>query len=475
MIKNRLNRHIKIINYLKQNLLLIFTLFGVTIGAILGIFLRKYELSANSITLIGLCGNIFIRLLKMLILPLIVSSIISGISELNLQTCGKLGLRTIIYYLLTTFVAVIVGIIFIMTIKPGVKTNIQPTLVSGENQYINAFDSFTDLIRNLIPENIIRACLYQVKTVYYPIKPNFSTNNSIQYTAKQEYVEATNVLGIILFCVFFGIVVSSLGQRGQIMVDIFSVLNEIVMKFISIVMILSPIGIGSLIAEKLLVIPDLQSTMLKLGMYMLCIVLGLIFHGFIILPIIFFIFTRRNPLTYTKNMLQAIVTAFGTASSAATLPVTFKCLEEKNHIDPRVTRFVLPIGATVNMDGTALYEASAAIFIAQLNNIQLSYGNIITISITSTLASIGAASIPSAGLITLILVLNAVGLPIDDISLLLTIDWFLDRIRTAVNVLGDSFGAGIVHRLSKDELSKFDYTSKDETIALNHVIAINNV
>jgi solute carrier family 1 (high affinity glutamate transporter) protein 2 len=160
-------------------------------------------------------------------------------------------------------------------------------------------------------------------------------------------------------------------------------------------------------------------------------------------------------------MLQAWLMAIATSSSAATLPVTFRCLEENNKIDRRVTRFVVPIGATVNMDGTALYEAVAVIFIAQMNGIPLSVGQVITISLTATLASIGAASIPSAGVVTMLLVLTAAGLPTDDVSIILLVDWFLDRLRTSINVLGDSYGAGIVYHLSKSELAAQDAAALD--------------
>ena len=166
--------------------------------------------------------------------------------------------------------------------------------------------------------------------------------------------------------------------------------------------------------------------------------------------------TRTLPFRFISNMANAITTAFGTASSAATLPVTIESLESKNGVDPRIARFVLPIGATINMDGTALYEAVAAIFISQVRNMDLSLGQVIAVSITSTAASIGAAGIPQAGLVTMVMVLETVGLPAEDVTLILAVDWLLDRFRTAINVLGDSFGAALVYQLSKKELAAFD-------------------
>ncbi|XP_016101253.1 putative sodium-dependent excitatory amino acid transporter glt-3 [Sinocyclocheilus grahami] len=218
----------------------------------------------------------------------------------------------------------------------------------------------------------------------------------------------------------------------------------------------SPVGIASLICGKIAAIGDLEVVARQLGMYMVTVIVGLIIHGGLILPVIFFAVTRKNPFTFYSGIFQAWITALGTASSAGTLPVTFRCLEENLKIDKRVTRFVLPIGATINMDGTALYEAVAAIFIAQMNDISLDGGQIVTVSMTATLASVGAASIPSAGLVTMLLILTAVGLPTQDISLLVAVDWLLDRMRTSINVVGDSFGAGIVDHLSRAELAVID-------------------
>ena len=186
-----------------------------------------------------------------------------------------------------------------------------------------------------------------------------------------------------------------------------------------------------------------------------------------VLPAIYTIVTKKIPLKFIANMTNAITTAFGTGSSSATLPVTINLLETKNKVDPRVCRFVLPIGATINMDGTALYEAVAAIFIAQVNNLNLSLGQICAVSITATAASIGAAGIPQAGLVTMVMVLETVGLPPDDITIILAVDWLLDRFRTTINVVGDSVGAGIVNHLSAGELDAMDkMDEREETIPL---------
>ncbi|KAJ1170249.1 hypothetical protein NDU88_002129 [Pleurodeles waltl] len=192
----------------------------------------------------------------------------------------------------------------------------------------------------------------------------------------------------------------------------------------------------------------------KLGFYAITVVCGLVVHGLFILPMMYLFITKKNPIVFIRGVLQALLIALATSSSSATLPITFKCLLENNHIDRRVARFVLPVGATINMDGTALYEAVAAIFIAQVNNYELDFGQIITISITATAASIGAAGIPQAGLVTMVIVLTSVGLPTDDITLIIAVDWALDRFRTMINVLGDALAAGIMAHVCRKDFEK---------------------
>ncbi|KAK1786556.1 hypothetical protein P4O66_003007 [Electrophorus voltai] len=215
-----------------------------------------------------------------------------------------------------------------------------------------------------------------------------------------------------------------------------------------------PFGIVFLVAGKILEMDDLSSMGKKLGFYVITVVMGLILHGLFILPTMYFFITKKSPVVYIRGILQALLISLATSSSSATLPITFKCLLENNHIDRRIIRFVLPVGATINMDGTALYEAVAAIFIAQVNNYDLDFGQIVTISITATAASIGAAGIPQAGLVTMVIVLTSVGLPTDDITLIIAVDWALDRFRTMVNVMGDALATGIMAHICRNDFVK---------------------
>jgi len=224
-------------------------------------------------------------------------------------------------------------------------------------------------------------------------------------------------------------------------------LDIVITTIVGLIMWYSPIGIASLIAAKILEISDIISTVRMLAIYMLTVIAGLAIHLFGTLPLIYFLASRKNPYKFMKGLTQAAATALGTTSSAASLPVTLRCLEENNHVESRFTKFVLHVGSMINMDGTALYEAVASIFIAQLNGMNLSAGQVLTVSLTATFVSIGAASIPNAGLVTMLIVLTSVGLPVDDIKMIIAVDWFLGRLRTCVNVLGDGFGCGFVQNM----------------------------
>lgn len=211
---------------------------------------------------------------------------------------------------------------------------------------------------------------------------------------------------------------------------------------------------------RLLVSTDLGSFFKSVGFYIGTVLLGLIIHGFITLPLIYFVVTRKNPYKFMIGIFEVIMTALGTSSSLAAMPVTFRVLEQKMGIDKRIVRFCIPIGATINMDGAALYEAVSAIFVAQARHVELDAVKIIIIALTATLASIGTAGIPQGGLVTFIIVLNAVGLPAADVSLMFMVDWFCDRFCTCLNVLGDSYGCAIVAHLSKKDLEAVDEAEK---------------
>ncbi|XP_068820825.1 excitatory amino acid transporter 5 [Capricornis sumatraensis] len=469
----------------KRNGLLILSVLSVTVGCLLGFFLRTRRLSPQEISYFQFPGELLMRMLKMLILPLVVSSLMSGLASLDAKTSSRLGILTVAYYLWTTFVAVIVGIIMVSIIHPGGAAQKEMTEQSGK-PIMSSADPLLDLIRNMFPANLVEATFKQYRTKTTPVvkSPTVASeeapsqriliygvqeengsrvqNFALDLTPPPEVVyksepgtsDGMNVLGIVIFSATMGIMLGRMGDSGAPLVSFCQCLNESVMKIVAVAVWYFPFGIVFLIAGKILEMDNPTTVGKKLGFYAVTVVCGLVVHGLFILPLLYFFITKKNPIVFIRGILQALLIALATSSSSATLPITFKCLLENNHIDRRIARFVLPVGATINMDGTALYEAVAAIFIAQVNNYELDFGQIITISITATAASIGAAGIPQAGLVTMVIVLTSVGLPTDDITLIIAVDWALDRFRTMINVLGDALAAGIMAHICRKDFAQ---------------------
>uniref|UniRef100_A0A674BZS7 Amino acid transporter n=1 Tax=Salmo trutta TaxID=8032 RepID=A0A674BZS7_SALTR len=482
--------------FLRRNLFVLLTIAAVALGVMLGFALRPHNLTLREIKYFAFPGELLMRMLQMLVLPLIVSSLVTGISSLDSKASGKMGMRAVGYYMVTTLIAVFIGIVIVIVIKPGKGHRDSPVASSSTIEPVQAADAFLDLIRNMFPPNLVEACFKQYKTVY---KKTIHTKNvtvalsltdslnateaalavnmsRVLQTIQETVVEmipvsgssnGVNALGLVVFSMCFGLVIGSMKQQGQALRDFFDCLNEAIMRLVAIIIWYAPVGILFLIAAKIVEMKNLAEVGGQLGMYTVSVIVGLLIHGLFVLPLLYFLVTRKNPYTFMAGLLQALITALGTSSSSATLPITFRCLEENNRVDKRVTRFILPVGATINMDGTALYEAVAAIFIAQVNDMELNFGQILTISITATAASIGAAGIPQAGLVTMVIVLTSVGLPTEDITLIIAVDWFLDRLRTTTNVLGDSIGAGIVEHLSRQELQSQDVEVGNSVIEEN--------
>ncbi|XP_054931442.1 excitatory amino acid transporter 3 isoform X2 [Dermacentor andersoni] len=441
--------------FLRHNRLTVATIAAVVAGIVLGIVLRPLgPFSKRQLMYINFPGEMFLRMLRGLILPLITSSMVAAVGALDARLSGRIGLRAVVYYFSTTFLAIVLGIVLVTGLQPGAGDSDTSTSKESKARLVTTADTLMDLIRNAFPPNVIEACVTQFSTIV--IKPPGNATNTSMYDWDYKTVQdpGTNILGLIVFCIALGATVGQMGESGKPLLDIFTCLSDAMMIITKLVVWFSPVGVMFLVMAKMLEMQDFSIVAGQVGLYTLTVLLGLLLHGFVVLPLIYWLVMRQPPFRFLLDMLQAIATAFGTASSSATLPVTISTLEDKVKVDPKVVRFCIPIGATINMDGTALYEAVAAIFIAQVRKVPLDVGKVIAISVTATAASIGAAGIPQAGLVTMVMVLNAVGLPADDITLIIVVDWFLDRFRTAINVLGDAVGACVVERLSLKDLEK---------------------
>jgi len=390
-----------------------YIIIGIVVGIILGLLLGWFL--GESMSWASILGTIFINALKMIVIPLIVTSMITGVISLgDVRRLGKTGIKTLLYYIMTTGISVIIGIILVNIIQPGVLaggSQALGTAIAHPGKY-----SIMDVVIGMIPPNIVKA------------------------------MSETQVLPLIIFSLVLGGIITTMKERGKILGDFFQASNEAIMKFVHIIMLFAPFGVFGLIAGKFAEAGGAAfgDELLKLGKYFITVLIGLSIHAVFVLPLILKYVGKASPRKYASGMVQALITAFSTASSSATLPVTMECVEEVNGVNHKASSFVLPLGATINMDGTALYEAVAAIFIAQMYGIHLSLGQQVVIFFTANLAAIGAAGIPQAGLVTMVMVLESVNLPVEGIASILAVDWFLDRFRTTVNVWGDSVGAAVI-------------------------------
>lgn len=439
--------------WLRENLLLFLTFSGVVSGFVLGLGLRHLELESETILLLAYPGELFMRLLKLMILPLIIASLITGAASLNAKMNGMIAMRTIAFFMATSLLAACIGLILVIIIHPGTP-EIKAVVGSGtqEEKKIEILDNFLDLGRNVVPDNLFQATFQTAGTKYEEEK----VNNTTLYKKALAYRSGTNTLGIIFFCLTFGTVLGSIGRKADPVVNFFRIIDEVIMKMVNGIMWISPVGISSVICAKILGVANLSSVMSQLGMFILTACSGIFIFQFVIYQAIYFFFIRKNPFKFWWGLFQAWMTAFATASTAAALPITFRCMDEKNKVDPRISKFVLPIGATVNMDGTALFVTVASIFIAQMNDIPLNAGSYATVVLTATAASIASASVPSAALVLMMIVLTAIEAPVADVSLLWAIDWFVDRCRTTNNMMGDCYCAAVVEALSRKELDAMD-------------------
>jgi proton glutamate symport protein len=371
----------------------------------------------SSVNYISPLGDLFLQALKMLIVPLVLTSIITGVTGISSgSNLGRLGLKTIIYYMGTSLAAILTGLILVNLIKPGIGSNL------GFKESIDNLGitnvSLQQTLMNIIPSNIVKS------------------------------LAEGEMLAIIFFALLFGyFITKSESHSKEFLTNLFSSLFEVMMKMTMFVIKFAPLGVFGIIV-KLTVQQSAQGKLFEvlghLGIYMATVLIGLLLHLFVTLPLMLKFIGKVSPLKHFTALREVILTAFSTSSSNATLPLTIEAVELNCGVSNKISSFTLPLGATINMDGTALYECVAAMFIAQAYGIELSFAQQAIVVFTALLASIGSAGIPMAGLVMMSIVLSAVGLPLEGIGLILAVDRILDMCRTVVNVFSDTCGAVII-------------------------------
>ena len=398
--------------------------YQILIALALGGFYGYFFHSATPYT--NWVGEVFLRGLNMVIVPLILTSIITGVASLgSADNLGRLGIKTMGYYVLTTLAAIVTGYLLVEAIKPGVGADLGfMTPVEGIPA---ATEGFGKTLIKIVPTNIFEA---------------FSQGQ---------------MLSIIFFAIIFGFFLTKIDEKPRLLLTgILQAILDVIMKITLFVIRLTPIGIFSIsakvIAQQIELGNNLTTILSRLGLYIVTVLLGLFIHGLIILPLTVKLLGKANPVKHLRNMATPLLTAFSTSSSNATLPLTMEAVEEKDGVSNKIASFTLPLGATVNMNGTALYECVAVIFIAQAYGIELTFAQQMIVIFTALLAAIGSAGIPMAGLVMMAVVLNAVGLPLEGIGLILAVDRILDMFRTTVNVYGDTCAAVIIAKSEGEEL-----------------------
>lgn len=410
--------------------ILIALLFAVVMGSMTGT--EGTIMGVHWLAVYTFIGTLFLNALKMIVVPLVVSAIITGIGNIGAQGgFGRLGAKTLSYYVLTSFIAIIVGLVLVNVIQPGVSENPPPVIEANEHvsQAVagKSAADVVDVFLRMIPTNIVDAAA------------------------------SGQMLGLIFFSLLFGYFMTQIqGRPREVMMDFWQGVFDVMMLMTAWVMKFAPIGVFGLVAASVAKTGFDQFG--NLALFFITVVLALGIHLLVVMPLILrFIGGVRNPWLHYQAMAPALLTAFSTSSSSSTLPVSMRSLEERAGVSNRVTSFVLPLGATVNMDGTALYECVAAVFIAQLFGVPLDWSTQLLIVVIALTTSIGVAGIPSASLVAISIILVAVGLPAEAIGLLLVVDRLLDMMRTAVNIFSDSVGAVVI---AKSEGEKDVLTSK---------------
>lgn len=393
-------------------------LTALVAGGVFGFFIPE------GVVWVGWMGDLFLRLLKMVIIPLVFCTLVTGIANVgNVENLGRIGLKTIMFYLATSLIAILTGLILVNLIRPGIGAEIglaERPVTIGVAGY-----SLLETILGIVPDNIFASLM------------------------------KGDMLPIIFFAIIFGYFITRLDESHSLTLSTaFGALSDLMMKITLFVIRFTPAGVFGIVAKVISEQagdPDaLLAVTGRLGLYMLTVLIGILFHGFITLSIALKGLGGIKPIEHIRNMTAVLLTSFSTSSSNATLPLTISEIETKSGVSPAISGFTLPLGATINMNGTALYECVAVMFIAQAYGIELSIGKQLIVVVTALLAAIGSAGIPMAGLVMMAIVLTAVGLPLEGIGLILAVDRILDMFRTALNVYGDTCAAVIIARSEPD-------------------------
>lgn len=452
----------KIKKWMMDNLLLVLTLVGVILGFAVGFGFKAANPSPDALMWIGLPGQLYLRLLKMMIVPLIACSVVCGAAALDPKANGKISLIAFIFIISTNGLGSAIGMGSTLIFGAGKEDAREITnTVEGNMQ---TQDILADLIRNIIPENLFQATFAQTQTKYkvsnYTIERNTTngTEKEIVRDVKKHLgtMGNPNIIGLIFACTLLGLAAASLKEKGKLFLDFIQSVSDTVITVVRWFMWTTPIGVISLIAVSIASVSDVEKIFSQLGMFIAAITVGILIQQLVVLSAIFFVFTRKNPYAFLFSIAKPWMIAFAATSTAVAIPEMLTACENKNKIDKRVARFTIPFSVTISCNGSALYIAGATVFVGHLAGFPLTAGDYLLIWLLVTVAAMAIPSVPSASIMTTIMILTSMNIPVEDIALLLAVEWYLDRIRSTSSVVAHTVCTAVVYSLCKKDLEAVD-------------------
>ncbi|XP_052103703.1 excitatory amino acid transporter 4-like [Mytilus californianus] len=409
---------------LNTNLLVILTLLGGAVGLSVGFSLRKLTLTKDTLLWIGILGEMYIRMLKMMIVPLMVSSIITATASLDLKANSKISVVCLVHTMMSNFLPSIIGCILCVIIEPGVSVHISKEFTSVYDKSTETQDIFADLLRNVFPDNLIVSTFEQ---------SNF---------------------GLIIASSLFGMATSATKEHGKAFYDFFTSATCVILQMLRWLIWFTPVGVASLLAKTIASSVDTSDEFVHLGMFISTVLLGFTLWSFAVVPLVYFFIYRTNPFRFLLTLVQPALITFATSSTAIAMPETLYSLEEINKLDKRITRCVVPLSTSIGRSGTCLYITISCLFVVQLVGLELTFTRLVLVCILSTISALANPPVTGASLVNIIIILTALDIPPEAASLLYAFDWILDRCRSITNLFSHALCVVVTYELSKSALSE---------------------
>ncbi|XP_069103734.1 excitatory amino acid transporter-like [Argopecten irradians] len=457
--------------WVRDNLLLILTTAGAILGFAVGFGIREGKPSRDHLTWIGLPGELFIRMIKLMVIPLIASSMISATSHLDPKSNGRVSLVSFIFIVTTNSLSSIVGVILGVMVNPG--HGIQSELAdTKDTASVETSDVFADLLRNLMPDNIVDLAFRQTLTRNEVIFNTFTrntTNSTVIETVRNitktvGKTPGTNVMGMITTCMLLGLAINKADGKGKPVLKFFSSLSDIIIIILRWMIWSTPVGVLSLIATSTATVKDLSENFQALGKLVGVVTLGILIHQFIMMPVLLFVTTRRNPYRFAIHLVKAWMVTFATTMTAVAIPETLEACENDQKVDRRVSRFVVPLSVSLSANGSAIFITLAAIFSGNVAGVSFDVVDAIVLCILTAVSMMALPSMPSSSIVTLVMILTSLNIPADSIALLFAVEWFLDRIRSTSNLLSHAHCAVVTYHFCSKSLGQSDVLLDPESI-----------